>query len=266
MKRKLLLSLILTIALIFSSTGIVSADVDPFPDLKGYGWAEAYIVTMIEKGGMEGYPDGTFRPGNNITVAEFVKTTVALVDGEKAKTGLHWASGYMDAAKTLKIVPDGMFNVLDLNKPISRENMAVIMERTAQLVLKEDTFKNATTRVFKDRNQICSYCEEYLAQAVSRGLINGLETDRFGPKEPANRAHAATMLARLVVPIFRLTVTEEDIDNIMGLIKKGDSAYDFAKGVAAPYMGLKYKDYDYVVYDSTGPIMMSLVDKYTTKK
>lgn len=265
MKRKLILSVLLIVVLIFSSIGFISADTTSFPDLTGYGWAEPYINTMVAKEGMEGYPDGKFKPGNNITVAEFVKTTVALVDGEKEKAGLlsHWATNYMNAAVELQITPEGMFERADWNKPITREKMAVIMERTAQLILKEDKFSDASTNMFKDRNEICSYCDEYLAQAVSRGLINGLESDRFGPQEPANRAHAATMLTRLVEPIYRLTLTEDDIDEIMGLIEKGDSAYDFAKGVEVNMDG-GFKDYDYVVYDSTDLLMMTLVDKYTT--
>ena len=265
MKRKLILSVLLIVVLIFSSIGFISADTTSFPDLTGYGWAEPYINTMVAKEGMEGYPDGKFKPGNNITVAEFVKTTVALVDGEKEKAGLlsHWATNYMNAAIELQITPEGMFERADWNKPITREKMAVIMERTAQLILKEDKFSDASTNMFKDRNEICSYCDEYLAQAVSRGLINGLESDRFGPQEPANRAHAATMLTRLVEPIYRLTLTEGEIDEIMGLVEKGDSAHDFAKGVEVN-MGGGLKDYDYVVYDSTDILMMTLVDKYTT--
>lgn len=261
-KRKILV-ILLALTLIFGSFSFASAAPSTFPDLSGYGWAEDYIDTMVLKGGMEGYPDGKFKPGNNITVAEFVKTTVALVDGEKEKAGLlsHWATNYMNAAIELQITPEGMFERADWNKPITREKMAVIMERTAQLILKEDKFSDASTNMFKDRNEICSYCDEYLAQAVSRGLINGLESDRFGPQEPANRAHAATMLTRLVEPIYRLTLTEDDIDEIMGLIEKGDSAYDFAKGVE---LDIGFKDYDYVVYDSTDLLMMTIVDKYTT--
>lgn len=71
------------------------------------------------------------------------------------------------------------------------------------------------------------------------------------------------MLTRLVEPIYRLTLTEGEIDEIMGLVEKGDSAHDFAKGVEVN-MGGGLKDYDYVVYDSTDILMMTLVDKYTT--
>lgn len=260
--RKTLLSMAVIITLFIGSIGIISADDSIFPDLKGYGWAELYIGNMVINEGMEGYPDGKFKPGNQITVAEFVKTTVALVDGKKEKTGLHWASGYMDAALDLQIVPDGMFGALDYNKPITREKMAVIMERTAQLVLKEDKFEGATTDRFIDKNKICGYCDEYLAQAVSRGLINGLEVNRFGPTEPANRAHAATMLSRLINAKLRISDEPVDLDKVLGVIERGDTATDFAKDTIKA-MGGMFKDYNYVVFDSTRLLGMELVDRHT---
>lgn len=257
--RKIILSMAIIITLFIGSIGIISADDSIFPDLKGYGWAEIYIGNMVINEGMEGYPDGKFKPGNQITVAEFIKTTVALVDGKKEKTGLHWASGYIDSALELEIVPAGMFTFLDYNKPITREKMTVIMERTAQLVLKEDKFENATTDRFIDKNKICGYCDEYIAQAISRGLINGLEANRFGPTEPANRAHAATMLSRLINADLRLTAVG-DYDAIAGIIKRGDTVSDFAKGADR---GNKYGKYPYVVFDSTRGLLMELVDRYT---
>lgn len=253
MIRRKILVIILALTLILGSFSFASAAPDGFPpsypDLDGYSWAEDYIDTMVLKGGMEGYPDGSFKPGKNITVAEFIKTTVALVDGEKDKTDSHWASGYMDAALTLQITPEGMFGRSDWDKPISREKMAVIMERTAQLVLNEKTYKDATVDMFIDKNKMCDYCKEYLAQAVSRGLINGITPNTFGPQDPANRAHAATMLSRLVTPIYRLTLTGDDLDKLMGVIEKGNKVTDFTKGIRSDWIeGLNY---NYVVYNST---------------
>ena len=263
MNRKIIITLLLILTLVFSSIGFASATPSIFPDLSGYNWAEDYIDTMVLKGGMEGYPDGTFKPGNTITVAEFIKTTVALVDGEKDKTDSHWASGYMDAALTLKITPEGMFEKSDWDKPISREKMAVIMERTAQFVLKEKVSKSATLEMFYDRGKMSEGSKEYLAQAVSRGLINGLTPNTFGPQDPANRAHAATMLSRLVIPIYRLTLTEADIDKITGVTERGKDASVFAKGVVLGDMD-KYGHYDYVVYNSTAGLNMVLKENTST--
>jgi len=52
---------------------IKSADGDEnkFSDVKGH-WAQNYINTLISKGYVKGYPDGTFRPNNNIKRSECV--------------------------------------------------------------------------------------------------------------------------------------------------------------------------------------------------
>lgn len=258
MKRRTVLVFMLVITLILSSLSFAYADTDDydidysfvFPDLTGYNWAGHYIFIMEASGGMKGYPDGTFRPGKDITVAEFVKTTVALVDEEKAKTDSHWASGYMAAALSLKIITEEMFERSDWDNVISRENMAVIMERTAQMVLKEKIYKDASVNVFRDKKQISDDNKEYIAQAVARGLINGLEDNKFGPKEPANRAQAATMLTRLIAPINRLTLTEEERDEILGIVERGKRAIDFAPGIGED--AKDYKNAPYEVYKSAG--------------
>ena len=44
---------------------------NPFPDADGH-WAEEYIASAVNKGWIEGYPDGTFKPDNDISRAEAV--------------------------------------------------------------------------------------------------------------------------------------------------------------------------------------------------
>ncbi len=43
-----------------------------FPDMSGYGWAEGYISYAVKKGVTKGYPNGTFKPGSNVTSNELV--------------------------------------------------------------------------------------------------------------------------------------------------------------------------------------------------
>src|SRR5665648_446793 len=42
-----------------------------FPDMSGYGWAEGYIGYAVRKGIVNGYPDGTFKPGNMVKIEVF---------------------------------------------------------------------------------------------------------------------------------------------------------------------------------------------------
>jgi hypothetical protein len=84
-QKILLFSVILTVlASILFLGGSVYAATGCFPDTNGH-WAETYICWLQANGISGGYPDGTFKPANNVTRAElavFLKKTHDL-----AKTG-----------------------------------------------------------------------------------------------------------------------------------------------------------------------------------
>jgi hypothetical protein len=230
--NKKFISLVLTIVLILTAICSVYAD-SGFSDVKSSNWAYTYINQLVEKGGINGYPDKTFRPSKTITAAEFVKITVALLDGEKDKPLLgHWATNYMKAAEVLEIVPEGMFEKSDWDKPIPRQKMGVIMERAAENMLDEivvtDTAKLDSTKAgIKDYDSICKYCKDYIVQAVLRGLINGYTDGTFKPEQTATRAEASTMIIRLVEPAYRVFTKETAPDP--GVVTTGTDLSDYLK-------------------------------------
>ncbi|QIB69755.1 S-layer homology domain-containing protein [Aminipila butyrica] len=197
---------ILTLATASSSFALSN-----FTDIKSGNWAEPYVNKLVEKGGINGYPDGTFKPSSTMTTAEFIKTIMAIIgDGEyqPIEGDKHWASGYMHYAGVLGIVPEGMFEKSDWDKPITREKMGVIMEKVAEVFYEEETLadsaKLASVKTgIKDYSSICDYCKDYIIQAVNRGLIQGYADGTFGPKKTATRAEAATMIVRLTEPTYR---------------------------------------------------------------
>lgn len=69
MKRFLSLMLMLTILL---SCGVTFAAAS-FTDIDASHWAMASIEELVNEGTIRGYEDGSFRPGNTVTRAEFVK-------------------------------------------------------------------------------------------------------------------------------------------------------------------------------------------------
>ena len=72
---------------------------DQFTDISGH-WASKYINSAAKKGWVKGYSDGTFKPDQPITRAEFV-TLVNNVLGRKVKTDdiLAQAKQFPDLAK-----------------------------------------------------------------------------------------------------------------------------------------------------------------------
>ena len=71
-------------------------DYNAFPDVEGH-WAVGYINSAATKGWVAGYPDGTFRPENNITRAEVITIiNRMLIRKIEAADIPDWAPSYSD--------------------------------------------------------------------------------------------------------------------------------------------------------------------------
>ena len=74
MKFKKSIALIISAVMVLSSlTSLVTAATPP--DIIGH-WAQYYIQPLVDSGIINGYPDGTFKPDNPITRAEFCKIVI----------------------------------------------------------------------------------------------------------------------------------------------------------------------------------------------
>ncbi|MEF2965596.1 S-layer homology domain-containing protein [Paenibacillus sp. M1] len=71
LKKKWFIAPLVAVSLLFGQSAFAAA---AFPDVDGtkYDWAVDSISTMVEKGVVTGYKDGTFKPDKPITKAEFV--------------------------------------------------------------------------------------------------------------------------------------------------------------------------------------------------
>ena len=107
-----------------------------YPDVEASDWYNNAISTLSYAGTLTGMPDGTFKPDNDITRAEFATIAVRFFggnyEGEDLFTDIagHWANKYINLAATLGLVngkPDGTF---DPDAPITRAEAMAIVNRT----------------------------------------------------------------------------------------------------------------------------------------
>jgi len=54
----------------------------PFSDTQSGAWYSDYLQTAVYLGIIDGYPDGTFKPGNTVNKAEFLKMLIEAMDTE----------------------------------------------------------------------------------------------------------------------------------------------------------------------------------------
>lgn len=78
-----------------------------FSDVEGDDWFFDYIETAKHYGWLNGYDDGTFRPGNKINRAEVAKILTNAFEFEALKTDKdqHWYDGFVRVLRNEKLFP-----------------------------------------------------------------------------------------------------------------------------------------------------------------
>jgi hypothetical protein len=164
-------------------------------DTKGH-WAEKNIQEMIQMGSINGYPDGTFKPDNNITRAEFVSIIVKAFkfkeqDGKVfADTNSHWAKNLIATAAANGIISGYRDTTFGPNDPITREQMAAIIVKAAQIEMVTEG------KAYNDQLEISEWAKAAIATATSKGLMNGYQDGTLKPKGNSSRAEAVTVILR----------------------------------------------------------------------
>ncbi len=78
-----------------------------FKDVNASHWASGYVNMAAEKGMIKGYPDGTFKPENNVTYAEAITILVrALGMGPVVEGKGTWPANYLSKASEAGITSD----------------------------------------------------------------------------------------------------------------------------------------------------------------
>jgi len=177
-----------------------------FSDLAPDHWAYNDIMEMVGLGILSGYPDGTFRPNDTISRAEFAKIMVLTLQLETIRPSTptfddvstdHWAyevvesareylTGYRDSAGNLTFAP---------GEVAVREDVAVAIVKAQGYG--DESADLTLLNQFPDREEISASLREHVAIAVEKGYMRG--TDRgFEPQKALTRAEACTLLSRIM--------------------------------------------------------------------
>ena len=173
---------------------------EAFLDVGGDDWFAPYVMTLTNQGVIS--RDRYFRPDDSVTRAEFVKMIVEMLGiKDSAATadfsdvsGDDWSYVYIASATKFGIVNgvgDGTFGAAE---PISREDMAVIIDRAA--ALKGAQLQRGEPE-FTDQAEIADYARGSVGSMQASGLIEGYE-GAFSPKGNTTRAEAAKVICKVM--------------------------------------------------------------------
>lgn len=172
----------------------------PFTDVVSH-WAYESIMHMYTEGIVNGYEDGTFKPDNTVTRAEFVKMLTGAIElATKDTSGV----GFVDvsdsawyaecvklaAANSLVQGHDGKFRPLE---NISRQDAAIVIYNA----ISGSGYVLGGEKTFNDTEDISDYAKKYVSALAANCVINGSDGN-FLPHNTLTRAEAVKLIENLL--------------------------------------------------------------------
>ncbi len=203
-----------------AQTTPITTNIAQASDVAG-NWAEPFIRALVEKGIIAGYPDGTFKPDQPVTRAEFAALLNKAFDLQPVRAGRkfkdvpanYWATEVIQKAYQsgfLAGYPNGTFapkqNIIRIQSLVSLINGSKL-EPSGNLDI---------NGVFGDAAQVPSYGQNALLAATQRCIAVSVEYDssrlpggNFGPNTVATRADVAAYIHQVLVGAGRLTALDK---------------------------------------------------------
>ena len=178
-----------------------------FSDTQGY-WAATYVDYLYTAGITTGYADGTFKPNQNITRAQFAAMLyryLGLNDADYASVTLPFADAGSIADYALPAVKalysEGIINgstgadgklYFNPNNSLTRAQAAAMIGRT------QEKGYATVELTFTDAGSIPSYATYYIQTMVAQGVISGYTDGAFRPNANITRGQMAKILYNLM--------------------------------------------------------------------
>lgn len=167
----------------------------------GYGqiqgsWAETIIDVTVLNGGISGYPEGDFRLNKEISAAELLSILFGVTDTEITSQARSWSTRMMQTGYDKGILTPEMIRLQDATKPITREQMAYILVKSAEILCKENT-GSVYNAPIPDLDSADPQYQDAIQRAYNIGLMAGRESG-FAPKAYTTRAETCAIVNRLM--------------------------------------------------------------------
>ncbi len=168
-------------------------------DTNGH-WAESTINKWTASGYISGYPDGTFRPNNAISRAEFVTlankafsynvpTSISFKDLDTS----HWAYSEIQKGVSAGYIKGDAAGTFRPGAAVTRQEAAVMMAQIKQLQ------QNANSALsYTDYNSIANWAKPYVGAVSNVKIMQGFPNGAFRPQTSMTRAEAVTALENAI--------------------------------------------------------------------
>ena len=206
--KKTFKGLLSVIAVAFTITAA-----NAFPDVADNYWAAPQIKELSEQGVIVGYPDGTFKPDDNVTRAEFASMAIKALGQQNTKvvqpvnfsdiTTEYWAYDAIQKAIYFDLVSvpekDELFRPDD---SVSRaESLSVAVNALTTEQISEQKAKEVLEKVYIDTHTIPEWFLIPAGKAEILGMMvimPSADKAKVEAERPATRAEVAAILFKMM--------------------------------------------------------------------
>ncbi|WP_219640823.1 S-layer homology domain-containing protein [Cohnella sp. CFH 77786] len=154
-----------------------------FKDVKDSYWAKVQIDEAVKKGYVSGFPDGTFKPDQKVSRAEFFRMLADALKLPHGETGTLWYQPYVSS-----LIDAGIHRASDFDSKydsdLSRLEMVRLAIRSTDYHYQQkDSVTNDKLMVFK---------------ATSKGILHGTGAGKLDLNGTTTRAQAIAIIERIL--------------------------------------------------------------------
>lgn len=244
MKRTKILNIfvsLMAVVCLISTTAFAA-----FPDVPAdkYNWAVEAINSMADDGIIKGYEDGSFKPEKSVSKLEglvliarvlgcndsenetFIDEAMYLYEDIIAEYDVNFGESEL-AYLLLK----GVVNEDELDDYIGDDNSGAPLMRYEVAVLltkaldAEGNLPSSSSLTYADADTIPASAKKYVRFVTDKGLMNGMEDNKFSPNTSVTRAQAAVVLKKLqnMTDYQFRTGTVVEMDTVTSILRLKDS-------------------------------------------
>ena len=177
-----------------------------FSDVSSSYWAAQFIQQLSQLGVIAGFPDGSFRPEEPVTRAQFAAMVNKAFQKTQQRQAInftdvpsnYWASSAIEQAYTIGFLSGYPRNRFEPNQAIPREQVLVSLANGLEYSASGNT--ESTLQYFNDASNIASYARSPIAAATQKQIVVNYPNVKFlNPTATATRAQVAAFIYQALV-------------------------------------------------------------------
>ncbi|MCC5652364.1 S-layer homology domain-containing protein [Nostoc sp. XA013] len=244
-----------------------------FSDVSSNYWAAQFIQQLSQRGVIAGFPDGSFRPEEPVTRAQFAAMVNKAFQKAPQRQAInfadvpsnYWASSAIGQAYTIGFLSGYPGNRFEPNQAIPRQQVLVSLANGLEYAPSGNT--ESTLQYFNDASNIASYARSPIAAATQKQIVVNYPNVKFlNPTATATRAQVAAFIYQALVSSNQASAINSPYVVAVGSTTTPTPiAVTIPQGTAIP---VKYDKADKILVtkDETAPLTLTVSQNVITQE